>query len=134
MGSPESQQKKIKSVLASLKSGESFKKVVLKYSEDAGAKFAGDLDFKGENDLPESLYTTALSMKLGKVSAPIKLGNGTHLIEVLAVQDFAKAPEVYKAYLRGKLKHQKELTLLRKNLASLALRKAKYPKTKKDTK
>ncbi|MCB0403225.1 MAG: peptidylprolyl isomerase [Bdellovibrionales bacterium] len=134
MGKPAAQEAKIASVLAGLKSGKSFKQLVLQYSEDAGAKFAGDLDFKGKNDLPSVLYAAALRLKPGQVSIPIKLGAGTHLVEVIAVQEFAKAPEVYKAFLRGDLKHQKELTLLRKNLASLALRKAKYPQTKKDTK
>ncbi|MEZ4752429.1 MAG: peptidylprolyl isomerase [Bdellovibrionota bacterium] len=90
-GQSGSSKTKIAAVQAELKSGKHFKQLVLKYSEDAGAKFAGDLDYKGENDLPAKLYRAALALKPGEVSAPIQLGQGTHLIEVIAIQEFAKA-------------------------------------------
>jgi peptidyl-prolyl cis-trans isomerase D len=71
------------SLLARIKSGESFEALAKKYSQDpgSGAK-GGDLDYFARGQMVPEFESAAFSMKTGEVSGIVKTQFGYHIIKV----------------------------------------------------
>lgn len=94
-------------VMKRLESGTDFKTLVIEFSQDPMGKQGGELEFRGQHNLPPALYAEALKLSPGKVSPPIALKNSVHLIEVLKKTEYAAIPASYLEFLRHKLKHDR---------------------------
>lgn len=112
-------EKKLATIRTALKKGQDFKTVVLKHSQDAGARFAGDLDYRGVENLPEPIYQAALKLKPGEVSEPIHLDGALHLIQMMDRMPFASAPATYRSLLGNRLRRDAENRALETRLAAL---------------
>jgi hypothetical protein len=115
----EQSEKTLEKIQASLKRNASFKTLVLKYSQDESAKFAGDLDFRGVNSLPEIFFEATQNLKEGQVSEPIHYQGAVHLLQVTSRKSFREIPATYREYLRSRLIHERELAFLKSHLQGL---------------
>lgn len=96
-----------------------FKNIVLKYSEDEGARFGGDLDFRGANDLTPEFYKTLKKLRQYAVSEPILLEGSIHFLQWTAQKPFTEIPENYLVYIKSRLRKEKEQSILSKSLSDL---------------
>jgi len=110
-----------------LAKGTDFKDLVVKYSQDGGARFAGDLDYRGPQNLPPEIYEVGLKLKKNEVSDPIGYGGAVHLVQLLDRQTYKKAPTGYLEHLRSRLKQERSDAMLMGALSELR-RKAKIEK------
>lgn len=105
----EKARKKAEEIRAQYQKGQPFPKLVQKYSEDPGSKGrGGDLDFRGEHNLPGALYLAAKQTPVDSLSAPVDLGDSIHILQVAGRRSFEEAGAPYLEYLRGRRK-EKEL-------------------------
>ena len=110
--------KTLDQISTDLKKGLPFPKIVQKYSEDPGTRNrGGDLDFRGQHNLPAAIYTEARKLTLNQVSEPIDLGDSIHIIQLTATREFAQAGAPYLEYLRAQYR-EKEMKDFTVNLLS----------------
>ncbi len=113
-------QGKLKDIQQALASGDEFKALVLKHSEDASVTLnGGDLDFRGRDSLEDPFYSIAMALKPGEVSGPMHHAGGIHLIQLLDRKPFEAAFAPYLAYLEDRFREEKERAFLEKALSSL---------------
>jgi len=112
----------VEEVKKTLKSGTDFKDLVLKYSQDESAKWAGDLDFRGVNGFPEDIYATAIKLKMKEVSAPMEKEGAFHFIQLLDKKSYTEAPATYVEYLRARIRKENEERFLSETLSRLKKR------------
>ncbi len=67
-----------------LQQGANFTKLALENSNGPNAHQGGDWGWKSANDLPQVFVKNLENLKIGKVSPPIKTGNGYHLLKLIA--------------------------------------------------
>lgn len=119
----EAQSKKAKetreTIDKELKKGASFKDLVLKYTQDNGVTYAGDLDFRGVENLPAFLYQPALKLKKGEVAGPFFEEKTWHYIELIDKKSFDSAPATYVEFLRGRERNGRTEAFLRTELERL---------------
>lgn len=82
------QKKKISDLRGRVSRGESFEALAAANSEDGTREKGGDLGFFGAGDMVPEFEKTALTLKPGQVSQPVKTSFGYHLIKV-----YEKIPE-----------------------------------------
>ncbi len=112
--------KKLKEIQQAIASGEEFKKLVLKFSEDSSVNLnAGDLDFRGRDSLEDPYYSIALALKPGEISGPIHHAGAIHVIQLLDRKPFETAFAPYLSYLQDRFHEQKERAFLEEALSSL---------------
>ncbi len=114
----ESAPEQQKEIEKALEKGVPFKKIVIDFSEDASAKWAGDLDFRGKNTLPKDVYEKGLALSIGEVSKPWSDPAGMHWIELIAKASFSEATAPYRLYLERELLEAVQLQELSKKLES----------------
>lgn len=84
---------RMENVLAEINAGEiPFDELAKKYSEDASARFGGDLGFFDENRTgspygDEAFKVAAFAMEAGETSGLVETGEGLHVIRVEQVED-----------------------------------------------
>lgn len=65
-----------------------FAEVAQKFSEGMAAPTGGDLDFQTKDRLDPVFYQTALKLKVGQMSEPVRSQFGWHIIKLTAVKDW----------------------------------------------
>lgn len=109
----------VKKIQKGLEQKVPFKTLVLKYSEDEGARFGGDLDFRGVHDLSPDFYKVLKALKIGAVSEPLVLDGSIHFIQWTNQKPFMEVPESYLSYIKARLRREKELLALSYSLSDL---------------
>lgn len=112
-------ERKLSAIRKALASGRDFKSLVLEHSQDPGARFAGDLDFRGVHNLPGPIYEAALRLAPDQVSEPIRFDGALHLVQRIDRQSFDSAPATYKSLLENRLRREAESRALESRLAAL---------------
>ncbi|MBI5739614.1 MAG: peptidylprolyl isomerase [Nitrospirae bacterium] len=110
-----------------IKSGEDFRDVAYKYSEDAWKVKEGDLGFIHRGQLEQEIEDAAFSLKEGDVSSPIRTYSGIHIVRA-----GEKKPETQLSFEDVKERLRKELQDGRykeKKAGLIGRLKEKYPVT-----
>jgi peptidyl-prolyl cis-trans isomerase SurA len=76
---------KAKSIWQSLKNGEDFAQLAIRFSADSKALSGGDLGWLETAELPGFLEETIVTLGEGNVSEPIQSGLGFHIVKVNAI-------------------------------------------------
>jgi parvulin-like peptidyl-prolyl isomerase len=126
-------EKKLAEIQAKLKAGEEFRLLVLRYSQDESKKLGGDLDFRDPQGLPAPLYSSASKLKPLEVSAPIRTGEGIHLVQLMERRGFDALPASQREALRNRLREERENRFLEERLANLKKRARIEVFARKDT-
>lgn len=115
-------KRKLKTIQKELKKGSAFKKLVLKYSQDASVRLAGDLDYRGIHNFPPVFYNKVKSLKVGEISPPFFRNGAIHLFELMDRKTFHAAPASYRLHLKSRLRRQREMKFLAAQLEDLKKR------------
>lgn len=77
-------QSKAESLSESLNNGATFEEVAVAHSNDSRALEGGDLGWRKINELPSLIADNILTLKIGKVTEPIKSSSGFHIVGLFA--------------------------------------------------
>lgn len=108
-----------------IKSGEDFRDVAYKYSEDAWKVKEGDLGFVHRGQLEQEIEDSAFSLKEGEVGGPVRTYSGFHIVKA-----GERKPETQLSFEDVKEKLKKDLLENRfkeKKAALIGRLKEKYP-------
>jgi len=115
-------KRKLQIIQRKLSNGTKFKTLVLKYSQDASAKMAGDLDYQGAHSLPTPYYTLVTALKPNEVSKPLYRDGAIHLFKLEDRKSLSQIPASYRQFLRSEIRKEKEFKFLKAQLGSLKKR------------
>ncbi len=75
-------RERVRSILAEIRAGASFKEMAVQHSEDATAEDGGDLGWFEQGSMVPSFEEAAFSLEKGQISEPVRTPFGWHLIQL----------------------------------------------------
>ena len=112
-------KKSMERISQRLKRGDSFKSIVLKFSQDGSARTGGNLDFRGPHNFPEAFYGVVSKLKANEVSQPLTYKGAIHYFQWTEKKPFDKLPQNYLNYLSAKIEKSKQSDLMKQLMVDL---------------